>query len=581
NFTIRGCDDYYKPIKNAVSAYRLYGKEKLAAEAHTQLLIQWDEHPFMVKTRTDDLFAKGINHVAFHAFSHNPLPYKPGHPLNERTGFPINRHQTWFPYMSVWNDYHAHSQFLLCHGVAVADVLAYVGDDLIRIDYLERLEGLGHGYDFDWINCELLERVKVENGLLIIPTGARYQMLYLEPGHSLHPSTLELISNLLDQGMTLVGYPPIQLSTLNPQENAKHKMGRLIKEIWGANAGKPGFKQQGMHMLGSGKVLWGMSFKEVLAENQVLPVVETVDSDTPPAWQQRLVDGHDVFYLANTVPYARRLVVNLRSSQSNPVIFQALDGSVQRPVAGQKFPDGRTRLSLDFAAAGSLFVFFSPEGPDLKTPFSIRPELSKLLDPRVNDTKVSVHTPMALPLEWTRRADGSYVKWGDRSLSLKGTWKVELQSPFDREKPHIFEMSQLQNLARSDVDRIKYHSGAAIYTLAFKCDADWLRDADEVVLDLGNVYNIADVIINGNQLAYGLWAPPFRVNAKDALRAEDNLLTVKVTNAWYNRLLAGARLKPEDRRTWSSVYPTGEPRPAGLLGPVKLLVGTDYIEPSN
>jgi hypothetical protein len=54
-----------------------------------------------------------------------------------------------------------------------------------------------------------------------------------------------------------------------------------------------------------------------------------------------------------------------------------------------------------------------------------------------------------------------------------------------------------------------------------------------------------------------------------------------VTNAWHNRLLADAKLKPEERRTWSTVYPTGQPRPAGLVGPVKLLVGTDYIEPSN
>jgi len=579
--TVRGCDDFFKPIKNAVSAYRLYGKEKVAAESHTQFGVQWDEHPFMVKTRTDDLFAKGINDVVFHTYAHNPLSDKPGHPMNTSIGFPLNRYQTWWPYMSVWNDYHARSQFMLRQGLAVADVLAYVGDDVIRIDDLERLDGLGQGYDFDWVNRELLEQVKIEKGSLIIPTGARYQMLYLEPGHSLHPSTLELISNLIEQGMTLVGCPATQLSTLNPQEDAQHKMAGLIKNIWGAKAGGPGFRQQGRHVLGAGKVLWGMFLKEALADNQVLPAVETAGSDVPLAWQQRLVDGRDIFYLANTVPYARRLVVNVRSSQSNPMIFQALDGSVHRPVASQKLPDGRTRLALDFAAAGSLFVVFNSGRLDLKTPASIQSQLSKLLEPKGCNTKVSVHTPMAIPLEWTRRANGSYVKWSGQSLSLKGTWKVRLQSPFDREKPHTFEMSQLQNLARSEVERIKYHSGTATYTLTFKCATDWLRNADEVVLDLGNVYNIADVIMNGKQLAYGLWAPPFRVNVKDALRAEDNLLTVKVTNAWCNRLLADARLKPEERRTWSTVYPTGEPRPAGLLGPIRLLVGTDYIEPSN
>jgi len=98
---------------------------------------------------------------------------------------------------------------------------------------------------------------------------------------------------------------------------------------------------------------------------------------------------------------------------------------------------------------------------------------------------------------------------------------------------------------------------------------------------LGNVYNIADVTINGKQLAYGLWAPPFRVNVKDALRGGDNILTVKVTNAWYNRLVGDAGLEGEERRTWSTVYPEGKLRPAGLLGPVRLLAGTDYIEPPN
>jgi hypothetical protein len=273
--------------------------------------------------------------------------------------------------------------------------------------------------------------------------------------------------------------------------------------------------------------------------------------------------------------------VNLRSGQSNPMIFQALDGSVSRPVASRKLPDRRIKLALDFAASGSMFVLFNSGPPDSKMPASIQSGLSKLLGPKANDTKVSIQTPMALPLEWSRRADGGYVKWSDRSLSLEGTWKVTLQSPFEDEKPYNFEMSRLQNLVQSQDDRIKYHSGTASYTLAFKCEADWLRNADEVVLDLGNVYNIADINMNGKQLAYGLWAPPFRVNVKDALRADDNLLTVKVTNAWHNRLLSEAKLKPEDRRTWSTVYPTGQPRPAGLLGPVKLLVGTDYIEPSN
>jgi hypothetical protein len=217
-----------------------------------------------------------------------------------------------------------------------------------------------------------------------------------------------------------------------------------------------------------------------------------VGTDIPLAWLQRLVDRRDLFYLANTVPYARHLVVNLRSSQSNPMIFQALDGSVRRPVAGQRLSDGRTQLALDFAAAGSLFVVFNSGPPDLKMPASIQSQLSRLLEPKRHNKKVSVQMPMAIPLEWTRRADGSYIKWDNRSLFLKGPWKVTLQSPFEQEKPYSFEISQLQDFAQSEDDHIRYHSGTATYTLTFECVAGWLRNADEVILDLGNVYNIGD-----------------------------------------------------------------------------------------
>jgi hypothetical protein len=575
-FTIRGCDDFFKPIKNAVSAYRLYGKEKVAAESHTQFGVQWDEHPFLVKTRTDDLFARGINDVVFHTYAHNPLSEKPGHPMRGSIGFPLNRHQTWWDYMSVWNDYHGRSQFMLRQGLAVADVLAYVGDDMTRIDDLDMLDGLGYGYDFDWINRELLEQVKVDNGSLITPTGARYKVLYLEPGHNLHTTTLELISDLVAQGMTVIGYPETQPSTLNPLKNSQQTTDKLIKKIWGAKVGEPGFTG-GMRTMGSGRLLFGMSLKDALTKIQIQPAVETVGVDQKLSWQQRLVDGRDLFYLANTVPYPRHLIVKLRSSQSNPIIFQPLDGSVQRPLINRKLADGRTMMALDFAAGESVFVLFSPKGPELETPSSIRSELSKLLQHKDSNPQVSVDRPMALPLKWTRCIDGKYIKWGDETLSLNGPWKVTLQSPFEDEKPHIFEMSHLQDLVQSHVDRIKYHSGTATYTLNFQCDADWLKNADEVILDLGNVYNIADVVINGKKVAYGLWAPPFRLDVKDALVAGDNSLTIKVTNAWYNRLLADGKLKPEERRTWSTSYPRGKLRPAGLVGPVKLIRGKDAL----
>ena len=59
-----------------------------------------------------------------------------------------------------------------------------------------------------------------------------------------------------------------------------------------------------------------------------------------------------------------------------------------------------------------------------------------------------------------------------------------------------------------------------------------------------------------------------------ALRPGTNELSIKVTNAWNNRLVGDAQLPPEKRSTWSSSNQIGAGHPllpAGLFGPVTLL----------
>ena len=70
-----------------------------------------------------------------------------------------------------------------------------------------------------------------------------------------------------------------------------------------------------------------------------------------------------------------------------------------------------------------------------------------------------------------------------------------------------------------------------------------------VVLDLGEVREIAEVTVNGR--AYpALWKPPYKLDVTDALarnRCAGNAidLEVKVTNLWPNRLIGDAAL-PDD-----------------------------------
>ena len=91
------------------------------------------------------------------------------------------------------------------------------------------------------------------------------------------------------------------------------------------------------------------------------------------------------------------------------------------------------------------------------------------------------------------------------------------------------------------------------------------------MLDLGAVREIAEVRLNGRDLGV-LWKPPFRVDITKAARAGRNLLEVRVTNLWPNRLIGDEQLPADcDYRpggpilAWPSWLLEGTPRPSGRI----------------
>ena len=97
------------------------------------------------------------------------------------------------------------------------------------------------------------------------------------------------------------------------------------------------------------------------------------------------------------------------------------------------------------------------------------------------------------------------------------------------------------------------------------------------MLDLGNVRELAEVKVNGKSCGV-VWCPPFRVDVTDAVKFGENKLQVEVVNFWPNRLIGDASLPKEQRLTRTNIRKlTAQTplEPAGLLGPVRLLVGRE------
>ena len=84
--------------------------------------------------------------------------------------------------------------------------------------------------------------------------------------------------------------------------------------------------------------------------------------------------------------------------------------------------------------------------------------------------------------------------------------------------------------------------------------------------------NLAEVTVNGKSLGT-VWHTPYRVDATGALKPGTNEVTVKVINAWVNRLI-GDQQPNATKYTFTVIHPykaSSKLVSSGLLGPVQVI----------
>jgi hypothetical protein len=152
---------------------------------------------------------------------------------------------------------------------------------------------------------------------------------------------------------------------------------------------------------------------------------------------------------------------------------------------------------------------------------------------------------------------------------IEGSWKVSFQS--DRGAPPSTTLDKLASWSDNPDTGVKYFSGVATYTKTIQAPADWFKPGAHLWIDLGDVRNLADVTVNGKPLGV-VWHVPYRVDATSALKPGTNELTIKVANAWVNRLI-GDQQPGAEKYTFTVIHPykANSPlQPSGLIGPVQI-----------
>jgi hypothetical protein len=511
-------------MRGAASVSHLYGQNLVAAESMTSAMAPWAFAPADLRPMIDLEFASGVNLPVIHTSVHQPLgdDKKPGLSL-AIFGQYFNRNETWAGMARPWVDYMARSSWLLQQGRFYADVAYFYGEEapLVTLYKHGQPADAPRRYAYDFVNPDaLLHKLAVRNGDLVAASGARYRLLFLGgSSRRMTMGTLRRLQALAEQGATIVGPAPASAPGLADDPAA---FNALVKRLW---SGAP------ITRVGKGRVIAGADVEAALASLGQAPDVDFAGAADAQLLfvHRRLADG-ELYFIANRAakPIRTEARFNVRGKAAE--LWHADSGRAE--PTSYRIDGAMTTVPLALGANESVFVVFR------------RPAAS---------AAVTVAGP-----DWSPVA------------TLDGGWKIRFDG---LAAPAPITGGSLGSLSASADPGRKYFSGTTIYQRGFSLPAG-VKPGMPLLLDLGQVGDVADVLVNGKPAGIA-WKPPYQLDIGGLVVAGANTVEVRVANLWVNRLIGDAQ--PGAVKVTFTAAPTYKAdaplRPAGLIGPVVLRAG--------
>jgi hypothetical protein len=512
--------------RESASVAHIYGQNLVAAESLTAGEAAWAWSPSTLKPTADQELLNGINRFVIHESAHQPLVDKskaPGMTLGP-FGQWFNRNETWAEEAGPWVNYIARSSFLLQQGHFGADVVYFYGEDSnLTAIFDSKAPDIPAGYGFDYINADgLIHMLSVTNGRITTKSGMSYLVLGLDP-YSKHMSlpVLRAIHKLVEDGAVVAGAKPIDDASLADDQAEFQK---LNDELFGDGTG--------VHTVGKGTVYAGQSLTDAFSALKLPPDFDHTkpESDTRILFVHRKLTDGDLYFVDNRNDRDETVDATFRVTGKTPELWHGETGKSE-PVS-YNIADGRTTVPLHLEPWGTVFVVFRKPA-----------KANSLTLPKVVETEVA---------------------------TLDGSWNVAFQP--GRGAPASITLDKLISWTDSTDAGVKYFSGTGTYTKTIQASPEWFKKGAKLWIDLGDVKNLAEVTVNGKSLGI-VWHAPYRVDATSALKPGANELSVKVINAWVNRLIGDQQPDATTKYTFADVKPYKANSPlqaSGLVGPVKV-----------
>jgi hypothetical protein len=361
--------EYWWPTLNSASSVRdmvfaghTYGKRIIGAESFTASTDEkWLSSPALLKPLGDWAFCTGINRFVIHRYAMQPwLDRAPGMAMGP-WGQHYERTQTWWEETLPWHTYLARCQYLLRQGLFHADI-CYLQPEGAPVS----IPGLGPAgdnrppYNYDGCTPEVvLTRMSVKDTRLVLPDGMSYRVLVLPDSRTMTPVLLDKIASLVRAGATVIGPRPEKSPSLTDYPACDAQLKSVAAQVWGDCDGVA-IRQ---HAFGLGRVVWGRTANDVLAEAGV-PADLQVDPQLAP-WldyiHRVLPNGDDLYFIANRREAAIDGTATFGVTGKSPAFWWPETGRIE-PAAAWRDNGHATGIPLHLVANQSVFVVFAAGG---------------------------------------------------------------------------------------------------------------------------------------------------------------------------------------------------------------------------
>jgi len=563
------------PRKATASGARFYGSDIVSAEAYTFI------HPARyrtdmadIKIATDAFLRDGITQFYNHGYLGSPeMHVAPSRDIPWANR--ISHWNTWWPYYHHLTEYVARCCYLLRQGRPVSDVLIYSpqatawskralwGESRRVLPYGNLGKTLvANGYDFDVVNDDLLQHhARFANGGASI-NGYPYRVMILPCATVVPIESMRAIRDFVKAGGTVIALEelPAAAAGLNNHEANDRELRQIVGELFGgsspASSGSVFLPKYRLSRAVFSPTRQPYSKTPPLSEPQ-RELLAAVNRVTPPDFMlanraqsdgltflHKRVDGVDVYFVCNLQPTRIETDVMFRVTGKTPQRWDAISGETGAPVEFRAAPEG-TVIPLAFEPWESAFYLFTEGSAPVK--------------------------PAA-----------AFAGTMPEALAITGNWNMKLEGhDFDTLVTNVSALSSW-----TDSERSRHFSGNGRYETEFVMPAAKLVPGTRMMLELGQVGNLAEVELNGQVLGV-TWMAPYRLDITRAVRAGANKLVVRVTNTLINRV-SGMKTPPEVPaelqarlgKVKPSIYPAGRKvpemsetdlPPSGLIGPVRIV----------